>query len=81
MTTEIWINIGSGNGLLPDGNKLLPGAMLTKLSVSSCGIDDSPEGNFKENPQSAFTWYEHENDLFQDYSGNTQGTMSWRSQD
>ena len=29
MATEIWINIGSGNGLLPDGTKPLPEPMLT----------------------------------------------------
>ena len=29
MVTEIWINIGSGNGLLPDGTKPLPESMLT----------------------------------------------------
>ena len=28
MATEIWVNIGSGNGLLPDGTKLLPELML-----------------------------------------------------
>ena len=26
MVTEIWVNIGSGNGLLPDGNE--PNGML-----------------------------------------------------
>ena len=29
MATEIWVNIGSVNGLLPDGNKPLPEPMLT----------------------------------------------------
>ena len=29
MTTEIWVNFGSGNGLLPDGTKPLPEPMLT----------------------------------------------------
>ena len=29
MVTEIWVNIGSGNGLSPDGNKPLPEPMLT----------------------------------------------------
>ena len=29
MATEIWVNIGSGNGLLPDGTKPLPEPMLT----------------------------------------------------
>ena len=29
MATEIWVNIGSGNGLLPDGTKPLQESMLT----------------------------------------------------
>ena len=29
MATKIWVNIGSGNGLLPDGTKPLPEPMLT----------------------------------------------------
>ena len=29
MTTPIWVNIGSGNGLLPDSTKPLPEPMLT----------------------------------------------------
>ena len=29
MATEIWVNSGSGNGLLPDGTKPLPEPMLT----------------------------------------------------
>ena len=29
MATEIWVNIVSGNGLLPDGTKPLPEPMLT----------------------------------------------------
>ena len=29
LVTEIWVNIGSGNGLLPDGTKPLPEPMLT----------------------------------------------------
>ena len=28
MVTEIWVNIGSGNDLLPDGIKPLPEPML-----------------------------------------------------
>ena len=30
MATEIWVNIGSGNDLLPDGTKPLPEPMLSK---------------------------------------------------
>ena len=29
MVTQILVNIGSGNGLLPDASKLLPDPMLT----------------------------------------------------
>ena len=29
MVTEIWVNIGPGNGLLPNGTKPLPEPMLT----------------------------------------------------
>ena len=29
VATKIWVNIGSGNGLLPDGTKPLPEPMLT----------------------------------------------------
>ena len=39
MATEIWVNIGSGNGLLPDGTKPLPEQMLTYHQyVKSSGI-------------------------------------------
>ena len=39
MVTEIWVNIGSGNGLLPDGTKPLPEQMLTsESSVKSSDI-------------------------------------------
>ena len=34
MATEIWVNIGSGNGLLPDGTKPLPEPMLTDHQLS-----------------------------------------------
>ena len=38
MAREIWVNIGSGNGLLPDGTKPLPEPMLTD-HVKSSDID------------------------------------------
>ena len=34
MATQIWVNIGSGNDLLPDGTKPLPEPMLTHLQIS-----------------------------------------------
>ena len=39
MVTEIWVNIGSGNGLLPDGTKPSPEPMLTWSSVKSSDIN------------------------------------------
>ena len=38
MATWIWVNIGSGNGLLPDGTKQLPEPMLTDHQWHSCII-------------------------------------------
>ena len=38
MVTEISINIGSGNGLLPEGTKPLPEPVLTYHKVSSSDI-------------------------------------------
>ena len=38
MTTEIWVNIGSGNGLMPDDTKPLPEPILTNQSVKSSDI-------------------------------------------
>ena len=34
MATVIWVNIGSGNGLLPDGMEQLPEPMLTDHQLS-----------------------------------------------
>ena len=41
---QIWVNIGSGNGLLPDGTKPLPEPVLTKVlwnSFDDCFSTDS----------------------------------------
>ena len=47
MVTEIWVDIGSGNGLLPDGTKPLPEPMLTYHQKGLVGVRwDSSEGNF-----------------------------------
>ena len=35
MATAIWVNIGSGNGLSPDGTKPLPEPILTSSVKSS----------------------------------------------
>ena len=38
MVTGNWVNIGSGNGLLPDGTKPLPEPTLIDNSVRSSDI-------------------------------------------
>ena len=38
MVSEIWVNIGSNNGLLPDGTKPLPKPMFEWSSVKSTNI-------------------------------------------
>ena len=38
MATELWVNIDSGNGLLPDGTKSLPEPMLTDHQSSDIHI-------------------------------------------
>ena len=42
MVAEIWVNIGSGNGLLPDGTKPLPEPMLRSLGIHlrALSLDD-----------------------------------------
>ena len=38
MATEIWVNIGSGNGLLPDGTQVITWANVDWSSVKSSDI-------------------------------------------
>ena len=38
MAAEIWVSIGSGNGLLPDSTKPLPEPMLTDHHLKSSDI-------------------------------------------
>ena len=38
MAREIWVNIGSGNDLLPDGTKPLPEPIVTDLHFMSSDI-------------------------------------------
>ena len=46
MATEIWVNIGSGNGLLPDGTKPLPEPMLTYEFVALASSNEQFHSNF-----------------------------------
>ena len=38
MAIEIWVNIGPGNGLLPDGTKAITWTNVDLLSTKSCDI-------------------------------------------
>ena len=38
IATYVWVNIGSGNGLLPEGTKPLPKPMLTYHQLGSAAI-------------------------------------------
>ena len=52
MATEIWVNFGSGNGLLPDGTKPLPESVLTDHQRSPVTY---PGAFSQEMPQSSIT--------------------------
>ena len=52
MSTEIWVNIGSGNGLLPDGTKPLPERMLSSVRSSDIHLR---AGSHSEIPQPSVT--------------------------
>ena len=49
------VNIGSGNGLLSDGTKPLPGPMFATHQWNS------PEDSFTGNAQDIYPWYKFEN--------------------
>ena len=42
MVMYIWVNIGSGNGLLPDGTKTFLEPILTYRQVSNIRLTKSP---------------------------------------
>ena len=56
----IWINIGSGNGLLPDGTKPLPELMLTYHQWGVVAF--AAKGNSTWNAPDTYPWYAFEND-------------------
>ena len=51
---EIWVNIGSDHGLLPDGTKPLPKPMLTFLQLTRTPWQ-SPDGSFMKKTQTKIT--------------------------
>ena len=54
VVSNSFVDIGTGNGLLPDGNKPLPEAMLTNHPWYFVA---SFEGNFTRNKQDISPWY------------------------
>ena len=58
MVTEIWLDMGSGNGLLPHGTKPLPAPMLIIISEI---LRHLPKVNFTWNAQEILPRYEFEN--------------------
>ena len=50
MATEIWVNIGSGNGLSPDGTKPLPEPNVDWSSVKSSDIHPRAIPGFTVSP-------------------------------
>ena len=59
MATQNYVNIGSDNGLLPDGTKPLPDPMLTIHQLGLVAF------MFLWNAQDIYPWYEFENYLFE----------------
>ena len=56
VATEIWVNIGSGNALLPDGTK--PGCHLHQSwLIISHVLWHSPQGNFVRDAQNIDPWH------------------------
>ena len=55
MVTEIWVNIGSGNGLLPDGTKPL---LEPVLIYHQWDLVAFTWGNFRGNARDIYPWYD-----------------------
>ena len=73
MATQIWVNIGSGNGLVPDGTKPLSEPMLTTINEV---LWHSPESNFTASAKVTILYAEFENYTFNIYCHISQGPMS-----
>ena len=78
MATYIWVNIGSGNGLLPDRTKPLP----DRVRLTQCWLLvnevlwQSPEINFTANAQLDILYNEFENGTFEITATSLRG-QSW----
>ena len=61
MVTQIWVSIGSGNGLLPDGAKPLPEPMLIFVTEVQLHL---PNTNFTDSAQATNLYDEFESSTF-----------------
>ena len=61
MVIENWCNIGSGNGLLPDGTKPLSNQCWLIITEV---LWHSPESNLTENAQTIILWIDFDNHTF-----------------
>ena len=57
MMTEIWVDIGSGNGLLPDGTKPFKHLNQRWLIINEV-LSHSPESSFTTNAQNTILYNE-----------------------
>ena len=69
---DIWVNIGSGNGLLPDGTKPLPEPMLTYHQYGPVSFFLS-EDLIKRSSEGTNQWSKLENWIFKVASKSPRG--------
>ena len=65
MVMEIWVNVGSGNGLMPDGTKPLPQPMLTSHWWARGSVILTSEQFHTESAQDAILFKEFESYSFE----------------
>ena len=64
MATRIWVNIGSGNGLVPDVTKSLPEPMLACYQWGSVAFTREAVSNFTVSAQPTTLHCEFKNDTY-----------------
>ena len=65
MATEIWVNIGTGNGMLPDDTKPLPEPMLTSNQCGSVASWQPFESIFTASAKATILYNVFENHTFE----------------
>ena len=70
---EIWVNIGSGNGLLPDGTKPLPDPMLTSYYAI---LWHSLESNMKKSTEATIFYNESDNHSYHTFDINATSKLN-----